>query len=168
MTRQTTAHLLDVGDIFPRIELTLVDQSTLELPRELTQPYNVVLVNRGSWCPFCNAQLRGFQAGLAKLTETGIGVVSLSTDSHAAASAMVAENKLTFPIAYGVPLEPVARTLGLYYEPREADVPPHFQSTGFVLGPHNRVVTAVYSSGAIGRLIWQDVLGFVQYLKSHA
>ena len=51
---------------------------------------------------------------------------------------------------------------------KTASVAPYFQSTGFVVGPGNRVLTAVYSSGAIGRLVWQDVLGFVKYVKSHA
>ncbi|HEY5957070.1 MAG TPA: redoxin domain-containing protein, partial [Polyangiaceae bacterium] len=140
----------------------------LKVPENLTQRYNVVLVNRGAWCPFCTAQLRGFQAGIGKLDEASIGVVSLSTDPLASASAMVMENGIQFPVAYGAPLEPIAKALGLYYEPSPVNVPPHFQSTGFVLGPGASVVTAVYSSGAIGRLVWQDVLGLVQYLRSHA
>jgi hypothetical protein len=37
-----------------------------------------------------------------------------------------------------------------------------------ILGPGGRVLLAVYSSGAIGRLAWQDVLGYVQYLQTHS
>jgi hypothetical protein len=36
-----------------------------------------------------------------------------------------------------------------------------------VLDPEGRVITAVYSSEAIGRLVPDDVAGFVQYVKSH-
>jgi peroxiredoxin len=168
MARKVNARLLDIGDVFPKLNLTLTNGEVLRIPRGLTQPYNVILVNRGSWCAFCNAQLRAFQAGLAKLAEASIGIVSLSTDPLDPASAMVRENGIQFPVAYGAPLDPVAEVLGLYYEPTPASVPPHFQSTGFVLGPGAGVVTAVYSSGAIGRLVWQDVLGLVQYLRSHA
>ncbi|MFN2522262.1 MAG: hypothetical protein ABR614_02985 [Mycobacteriales bacterium] len=39
------------------------------------------------------------------------------------------------------------------------------QSTGFVLAPDGSVVTAVYSSGAIGRLLADDVVGLVRYMK---
>src|SRR5207245_3750453 len=37
-----------------------------------------------------------------------------------------------------------------------------------VLDPGGRVVVSVYSSGAIGRLVPQDVIGLVRYLREHA
>ncbi len=44
---------------------------------------------------------------------------------------------------------------------------PHFlQSTGFVLAPDSTILTAVYSSGAIGRLVAEDVAGLVDFVKS--
>jgi hypothetical protein len=46
--------------------------------------------------------------------------------------------------------------------------PRYLQSTGFVLEPRGRVVVSVYSSGAIGRLVPQDVIGLVRYLREHA
>jgi len=48
------------------------------------------------------------------------------------------------------------------------DDPVCLQATGFVLNPEGRVVTAVYSTRAIGRLMPDDVLGFVRHLKSLA
>jgi peroxiredoxin len=168
MARKKNARLLDAGDIFPGLELTLTDGKRLRLPADLTQPFNVVLVNRGAWCPFCTAQLKVFQAGLSKLTQEGIGVVSFSTDSREKASAVVAENKIDFAVGYGVSLDAAAEALGVYYDPKPAHTAPHLHSAGFVLGPGATVLNAVYSSGAIGRLVWQDVLGLVQYVKSHS
>ncbi|HEY3255580.1 MAG TPA: redoxin domain-containing protein [Polyangiaceae bacterium] len=168
VARNPNAQLLDSGDLFPKLQLTSTSGAALELPRDFKQTYNVVLVNRGAWCPYCVAQLRGFQSGLAKLAEAGVGVVSLSAEPLAAAQAMVKEHGLEFPVAYGASLELISSTLGVYYEPKPEHVAPHFHSSGFVLGPGNRVLTAVYSSGAIGRLVWSDVLGLIQYLKSHA
>ena len=81
MARKTNAQLLDTGDTFPGLELALTDGRRLRPPADLTQPFNVVLVNRGAWCPFCTTQLKGFQAGLSKLAQEGIGVVSFSTDT---------------------------------------------------------------------------------------
>jgi hypothetical protein len=46
--------------------------------------------------------------------------------------------------------------------------PEYLQSTGFVLDPQGRVVVAVYSNGAIGRLVPEDVAGLVRYVKEHA
>jgi hypothetical protein len=42
------------------------------------------------------------------------------------------------------------------------------QSTGFVLDPSGHVVVSVYSSGAIGRLVPDDVVGLIGYLRQHA
>jgi peroxiredoxin len=168
MARKTNARLLDAGDTFPGLELTLMDGKRFRLPVDLTQPFNVVLVNRGAWCPFCTAQLKGFQAGLSKLTQEGIGVVSFSTDTQEKASAMVAENRIEFAVGYGVSLDAVVEALGVYFDPKPAHTAPYLQSAGFVLGPGAKVLNAVYSSGAIGRLVWQDVLGLVQYVKSHS
>jgi peroxiredoxin len=168
MARKTNARLLDAGETFPELDLTLTSGRWLRLPADLTQPFNVVLVNRGAWCPFCIAQLKGFQAGLSKLAQEAIGVVSFSTDTKEKAAAVVAENKIEFAVGYGVSVDAVAEALGVYYDPMPAHTAPHLHSAGFVLGPGATVLNAVYSSGAIGRLVWQDVLGIVQYVKSHS
>jgi hypothetical protein len=46
--------------------------------------------------------------------------------------------------------------------------PVYLQSTGFVLDPAGQVVVSVYSSGAIGRLVPDDVAGLVRYVREHA
>jgi len=168
MPRAPNAALLDSGDRFPALDLTLTDGRQLSLPAGLDRPYNVVLVNRGAWCPFCVGQLRAFQAGLAKLAEEGIGVTSLSADPRDQALAMVSEHGLQFPVAHGASVDRIAEALGAYYEPPSLHRASHLHSAGFVLGPDGTVLLAVYSSGAIGRLVWQDVLGLVKYLRSQS
>jgi peroxiredoxin len=168
MARKLNASLLDAGDRFPTLELTLTDGRRLTLPADLSQPYNVVLVNRGAWCPYCMAQLKAFQSGLANLAQAGIGVVSLSADAREQASAVVVEHGLEFPVGYGASVDVVAAALGGYYEPHPTQQRPYLQSAGFVVGPGGTVLLAMYSSGAIGRLVWQDVLGFVKYVQSHS
>jgi peroxiredoxin len=169
MARKATAPLLDAGDTFPALELTLTDGRRLSLPGDLSRPHNVVLVNRGAWCPYCVAQLKAFQSGLAKLVHEDIGVVSVSADPCDQASAVVAELHLEFPVACGASVDTVAEALGVYYDPHPTHTAtPHLQAAGFVLGPGGTVLLAVYSSGAIGRLAWQDVLGFVKYVRSHS
>ena len=52
MARKPNAPFLDAGDRFPPLELTLIDGRRLTLPEDLSRPYNVVLINRGAWCPY--------------------------------------------------------------------------------------------------------------------
>jgi hypothetical protein len=42
------------------------------------------------------------------------------------------------------------------------------QATGFLLAPDGKILNAVYSSGPLGRLVAEDVIGMVAYLKSKA
>ena len=44
--------------------------------------------------------------------------------------------------------------------------PRYLQTTDFLLDPDGKILNAVYSSGAIGRLVAEDVIGMVKYLKS--
>jgi peroxiredoxin len=160
--------ILDAGDLFPRLTFKLTDGAEIVAPTGLRHPWNVVLFNRGHWCPFCIAQLRSFQAGLDKLQAEEIGVLSASVDSLEKAKETQASTGATFPIAYGLPVKETAVAIGAFYDPAPTHTAPYIQSTGFVLAPGGKIVVSVYSSGAIGRLVWQDVLGLVRYAKSAA
>ena len=87
--------------------------------------------------------------------------MAASTDPREKAAETVTEHSLTFPVAYGLPLKETAGLLGAFYEERRGIL----QATGFVVRPDCRIAVAQYSSGPIGRLVWQDVLGLVQFLK---
>ena len=155
---------LNNGDLFPTITLETVGEDCLSVPQYLAGAYGVVLMYRGSWCPYCNAQLAAFARAKDRLDELGIKVVALSVDNKVDATALVEKHRLNFPVGYGVDADGTAAATGAFVN----DKPRYLQSTGFVLDPTGRVITAVYSSGAIGRLVPEDVIGFVRYVKSQA
>ena len=78
-------------------------------------------------------------------------------------SALVEKHKLTFPVGYGADAAGVAALTGAFVN----HDPAYLQSTGLVLDPAGKVVVSVYSSGAIGRLVPDDVVGLVRYLREH-
>jgi len=158
--------ILDSGDLFPKLQLRLTDDSEIETPKDLKHPWNVVLFYRGHWCPFCTSQLKSFQGGLEKLMAEDIGVLAASVDSLDKAKEIQKSTGATFPIAYGLQVRETAEAIGAFYDAAPTHTAPYIQSTGFVLAPNGKIVVSVYSSGAIGRLAWQDVLGLVQYMKS--
>ncbi len=155
--------LLQNGTTFPALALPKVGGGTLDLPTDLAGSYGVVLVYRGSWCPYCNAQLGAFARAHHDLHAAGIEVAALSVDDETAATAFAEKRGLPFAVGHSADADDVATALGGYVN----DDPRFLQSTGFVLSPDSRVLTAVYSSGAIGRLLPDDVLGLVRYLQSH-
>jgi thiol-disulfide isomerase/thioredoxin len=93
-----------------------------QVPDAFAGEFAAVLFYRGSWCPYCNAQLRAFQRAGQALADAGIGVAALSVEGEAAAAELATKH----------------------------------------------VVVSVYSSGAIGRLVPEDVIGLVRYLRQHS
>ena len=156
--------LLHPGEMFPRIAVTPTDVAALELPDALAGHFGVVLIYRGAWCPYCNAQLRAFQRAADSLAEVDARVVALSVDDETTTRELVAKHGLTFPVGHSADAQAVAEATGAFVNPD----PVFLQSTGFVLDPTGRVVVSVYSSGAIGRLVPEDVIGMVRYIRDHA
>ncbi len=156
--------LLHPGDSFPALSLPVPGGDALPLPDTLAGSFGVVLFYRGSWCPYCNAQLRAFQRASESLAEVGAKVVALSVDDEATTAELIARHHLTFPVGHSADARAVAEATGAFVN----DNPTYLQSTGFVLDPDGRVVVSVYSSGAIGRLLPDDVVGLIRYLRDHA
>ncbi len=152
------------GSVFPSLQLPAVGGGTLRLPDDLTGSWAVVLAYRGHWCPYCKAQLTAFQRALPNLTEAGIRVAALSVDDEQQATETVRRHGLEFPVGYDADAQRVAATLQSY----QRSDPAYLESTGFVLDPNGRIVVAVYSSNAIGRLAPDDVLGLVRYAQKAA
>jgi peroxiredoxin len=151
------------GDLFPDLVIDIVGGGTLAIPRDLGGSYVVVLFYRGSWCPYCCAQLAAFSRASERLAATGVTIVALSVDDEATSKALVDKLHLGFPVGFGANADNIAALTGAYVAESSA----YLQSTGFVLDQRGRILTAVYSSGAIGRLVPDDVAGFVKYVDAH-
>jgi len=153
--------LLHPEDPFPALTLTQPGGHTVRVPDVFDGGFGVVLFNRGSWCPFCNAQLRAFQRATDSLTAVGASVVSLSVDDEVTTTELIAKHGLTFPVGHSADAAAISDATGAFVDPAGG----FLQSTGFVLDPSGKVVVSVYSSGAIGRLVPEDVVGLIRYLR---
>ena len=156
--------VLHPGDTFPSLTVTPVDTAPLKVPEDFAGQFGVVLFLRGAWCPYCNSQLRAFQRAADKLANAGIKVVALSVDDEATTRELVAKHGLQFPVGHSADASAIAAATGAFLNPD----PVYIQSTGFVLSPEGTVLVSVYSSGAIGRLVPDDVLGLVAWVQQHA
>jgi peroxiredoxin len=156
--------LLNQGDRFPSIELRVAGAgvSTIELPGRFAGEYGIVLFYRGSWCPYCKEQLRAFQRAKDKLADIGARVLAVSVDDEATTRETMSRYRLQFPLAYDADAHALAEATGAFVN----EAPVYLQSTGFVLDPRGRVVVSVYSSGAIGRLVPEDVIALLRYERN--
>jgi peroxiredoxin len=156
--------LLHPGDTFPPLTLNIPGAQAIQVPGWSAREFGVVLFNRGAWCPYCTAQLRAFQRASESLGQAGIRVAALWVDDEQTTAEFTARYSLTFPLGHSADARAVARLTGAFVN----EDPLYLQSAGFVLDPQGTVIVSVYSSGAIGRLVPEDVIGLVRYLRAHA
>jgi peroxiredoxin len=156
--------LLHPGDQFPQLTLSVPGGDTVPVPGSFAGDFGVVLFNRGAWCPYCVAQLRAFQRAGDSLADSGIKVAALWVDDEPTTAKFTATSGITFPLGYGADARAVAELTGAFV----SEDPLFLQSTGFVLDPRGKVIVSVYSSGAIGRLVPEDVTGLVRYVREHS
>jgi hypothetical protein len=77
---------------------------------------------------------------------------------------LIAKHDLEYPAGHSADTAALAAATGAFV----TGEPVYLQSTGFVFDPGWRVVVSVYSSGAVGRQVPEDVIGLICYLREHA
>jgi peroxiredoxin len=160
----TTRHLLDNGDALPDLRLPSVSGSTVSLHDAVAGAWSVILFYRGNWCPFCNAQLAAFGRRLAQFEQLGVHIIAISADDVDEARQTVEKNHIAFPVLYGADPHAAAATFGTHVATDEHGT--YINSSGFIVDPDGSIVLAVYSSGAIGRIVAEDALGMIKYLQA--
>ena len=156
--------LLRSGDTFPQLTIAIPGGQTVKVPDLVPGGFGVILFNRGAWCPYCTAQLRAFQRAGESLAQAGIKAAALWVDNEENTAQFMAKHGVTFPLGHSADAHALAGLTGAFVN----DDPLYLQSTGFVLDPQGKVIVSVYSSGAIGRLVPEDVIGLVRYITEHA
>lgn len=104
-----------VGDQAP--DFALLDQTGEEvrLSSLLLRGPVVLIFYRGEWCPYCNLQLRTFQAHLAAFAEHEAVLVAISPQRPDHSLSMVEKNELGFSVLSDVEAQVIDR-YGLAYE----------------------------------------------------
>jgi len=110
---------LQVGSRAP--DFALPDQSgdTVRLSSLLEHGPVVVTFYRGGWCPYCNLQLRAYQAILPDIATLGATLVAISPQTPDFTLSTVQEKGLGFPVLSDVGNH-VARRYGLVFVLPEA------------------------------------------------
>lgn len=89
---------LGVGDRVPMFELPDANGKTIRLADLLAVGPVIVSFYRGSWCPFCNLELRALQRELAAVEEAGATLVAISPNKPDVSIELIDKAQLTFPV----------------------------------------------------------------------
>jgi len=107
MMEAATAHLkstgiestaLKVGDRAPSLSLPDAKGEQVHVDRMLEQGPVVAIFYRGGWCPYCNLELRAWQAHLAELHSLGATLVAISPQTPDNSLSTAEKNALAFPV----------------------------------------------------------------------
>ena len=104
-----------------------------------------------------------FQRKLADFQTLDVTVIAASVDPREEAVRTRERYALTFKIGYGLDAREIAAKTGAFFEGEKG----FLHSTDFVIDPEGKVANAVYSSGAIGRLVPDDCLGYIRYRQEN-
>lgn len=120
----------------------------------------VLIFYRGEWCPYCNLQLRTFQANLAQLAEHRAQLVAISPQTPDHSLSMAEKNDLEFVVLSDVGAQVIDR-YGLRYEVDD-ETRVLFESVGNDLEEHNGAGHWVLPAAAAFVI---DRRGTVRYLN---
>ena len=74
----------------------------------------IVTFYRGGWCPYCNLELKAYQAVLPRIAAAGASLVAISPEKPDDTLSTLEKNALTFPVLSDVG-QRVGKAFGLVY-----------------------------------------------------
>ncbi|QDS87170.1 Putative peroxiredoxin bcp [Rosistilla ulvae] len=95
---QSGAQAIGTGQPAPDFALPNPQRETVSLSRLLSKGPVVVTFYRGSWCPYCNLQLRAMQQRLAEIHSVGAELVAISPQLPDQSMTHAEQVALEFPV----------------------------------------------------------------------
>ena len=91
-----------------------------------------------------------------------VRIVAASADACDTAAKTVEKFGLKFSVGCGLNAREVAAVTGAFFHEMDG----YLHATGFIVNPDGKIMNAVYSTLAIGRLVPEDCLGLIKYMMS--
>jgi len=103
-----------VGDRAPDIRLRDQSGEIFDVAILLAKGPVVVTFYRGGWCPFCNLELKAYQAVLPRIAAAGASIVAISPEKPDDTVSTAEKNALSFPVLSDVG-HAVGKAFGVVY-----------------------------------------------------
>ena len=105
---------MQVGDQAPDIVLPDASGRIFDVAKLLETGPVIVTFYRGGWCPYCNLELRAYQAVLPRVIAAGARLVAISPEKPDDSVSTAEKNALTFPVLSDIG-QKVGKAFGLVY-----------------------------------------------------
>lgn len=130
-----TDRSLKEGDTMPEFALPNAVGKTVGIKDLLAKGPAVVSFYRGSWCPYCNLEMRALQQALPKIKSLGAALVAISPQTPDKSLSEKEKDDLTFEILSDAGNQ-TAKKFGLVFQLPE-NLRPMYKSFGIDLPEYN-------------------------------
>ncbi len=125
------ARALSVGDVLPVTRLTSADGGEVDLKDIMKTDYLVLNFYRGGWCPYCNIELRAYEALRSQFRAASSDIIAVSPERPLYAAQTIEKNSLSFPTLTDDQMV-MARGLGIAFRLND-DLSREYQNFGIDL-----------------------------------
>ena len=152
---------IKLGEIMPEFLLPNVKNEIINSNEILKNGKMIIAFYRGSWCPYCNLQLKTLQDYLTKIKDKKATLVAISPQSPDSSLTVVEKHNLTFEVLTDTD-KFFAKQLGISFELQDF-VLPYYQALGIDLMHFNKnndnslPVPAVFVIDQNGKIIYKFV-----------
>ena len=126
---------LKEGDKMPVFSLSNAISETVSSNTLLSKGPLVINFYRGSWCPYCNLELRAFQEALPEITDLGAQLVAISPNLPVKSLSSIEKNSLTFEVLSDIGNK-ISRQFGLVFT-LDAQLQPLYKQFGIEIPTFN-------------------------------
>jgi peroxiredoxin len=106
--------------------------------------------------------LADFAAHTVDYTKEQVRLIAFSADDREHAREVQEKHDIAFALGYGVDAEAFARATGCYYDPDDH----YLHASGYIVRPDGTIASAVYATGAVGRLRAEEALEQAKFFRS--
>lgn len=126
---------ISIGDLFPDFSLPNTNDETVQLKELLKNGKVIVAFFRGSWCPYCNLELKALQNNLKQIADREATLVVISPQTSDYNEELKGNHNLGFELLTDKN-NALAKQLGISFGLQEYVVPT-YNSLGIDLSEYN-------------------------------
>lgn len=135
-TRKIEENSIQIGNQMPEFSLPNALGKIINSEDILKDGKMILVFYRGSWCPYCNLELKFLQDHLSRIKDKGAALVAVSPQSPDHSLNMAEKNNIEFEVLTDVDNN-LAKKLGITFQLQDFVIP-HYKSLGINLFDFNK------------------------------
>lgn len=134
-TKNMEKNSIQIGERIPAFSLPNALGKMINSDEVLKNNKMILAFYRGSWCPYCNLELKFLQENLSRIKEKNAVLIAVSPQSPDHSLTMIEKNNLEFEVLTDINND-FAEKLGITFQLQDF-VLPYYQSLGINLADFN-------------------------------